>query len=302
MTEDKNLIEPAVLHQQLNSPELVILDCSWYLPTQNRVARDEYRQAHIPGARFFDIDAISDQETNLPHTIPSPSFFADRVEELGISNTSHIVAYDGAGLFSAARVWWMFHLFGHRQIAILNGGLPAWVEQGYQTTAEKAPTPARVQSHTPISTPASITKGDFSATLNPSMIAYMKELRSNCGTRKCMVLDARSTARFNGKAPEPRTGLSSGHIPGAISLPFTELMDGTRIKPATELTEIFNRLGVSKPDAGKSISIITSCGSGVTAAIITLALSNSGYGMQRLYDGSWSEWASIPGNPIQKQP
>ena len=279
MTEKTNLVEPAALYRQLGAPNLVILDGSWYLPGQNRMARDEFEQAHIPGARFFDIDAISDQGTDLPHMIPSSSFFANKVEELGISNTSQVVVYDGAGLFSAARVWWMFHLFGHKQISILNGGLPAWVEQGHQTTTASTP----------------VIKGCFSASLDPSMMAVMGDIQTNCDTHGFMILDARSEARFNGQVPEPRPELSSGHMPGAISLPFTGLLDGNRIKSADRLNEIFNRLGIDK-----NSPVVTSCGSGITAAIITLALSNSGYGMQRLYDGSWTEWASTPGNPIEK--
>ena len=279
MTENTNLIEPEALHQQLDAPGLVILDCSWYLPGQNRVARDEYEIAHIPGARFFDIDAISDQDTDLPHMIPASSFFVNKVEELGISNTSQIVVYDGTGLFSAARVWWMFHLFGHKQISILNGGLPAWIERGYRTTAGNTP----------------VMKGHFTANLDTSMVAYMEDIQGNCDTHEFMILDARSEARFNGQAPEPRPELPSGHMPGAISLPFTELLDGNRMKSADRLHEIFNRLGVSK-----SSPVVTSCGSGITAAIITLALKNSGYGMQRLFDGSWTEWALDPDNPIEK--
>ncbi len=279
MTEQKNLIEPEALHQQLDVPDLIILDCSWYLPSQYRVALDEYEIAHIPGARFFDIDAISDQDTDLPHMIPASSYFVNKVEELGISNTSRIVVYDGAGVFSAARVWWMFHLFGHKQVSILNGGLPAWIEHGYRTTDANTP----------------VMKGHFSANPDTSMVAYMEEIQGNCETHEFMILDARSEGRFSGQAAESRPELPSGHMPGAISLPFTGLLDGNRIKPADRLNEIFNRLGVSK-----SSSVVTSCGSGITAAIITLALSNSGYGMQRLYDGSWTEWASIPGNPIEK--
>ena len=274
---NKNLITANELSNHIEDSELIVLDGSWYLPNQNRNPREEYNNQHISGARFFDIHAISNQNSALPHMMPDEKHFTDEVEKLGISSTSEIVIYDGNGLFSAARVWWMFQAFGHTRVRVLDGGLPQWLEAGYPVTAV---------------TPE-IQEGSFQCQLNDSVISSMEDIRANCETQQFVVLDARSAARFRGEAPEPRPELPSGHMPGATSLPFTELMEGNRLKPTSELKQQFTNMGL-----GKDTSIITSCGSGVTAAIITLALSSCDYGIQKLYDGSWTEWASNPDNPI----
>ena len=274
-----NFISVDDLAASLTNPDLVVLDGSWYLPAQNRSAFEEYKTSHIPGARFFDIDQIADQTTNLPHMLPSENYFSECVEKLGISNTNKVVVYDGVGLFSAARVWWMFKLFGHKNVQVLSGGSPAWNEAGYETTDE----------------PPQINPGSFKARLNHAMLASMHDVQKSCSSNYAQILDARPEARFNGEAPEPRHELSSGHMPGAISMPFTELLNQGKMKDVTDLQKIFDEKGVSSDRP-----IITSCGSGVTAAIITLALDQSGYGVQKLYDGSWTEWASNRDNPIEK--
>ena len=277
---NKNLITPKELANHIEDTNLVIIDGSWYLPNQNRNPRQEYNDQHIPGARFFDIDAVSDQTSNLPHMMPDQDLFAKEVEQLGISNSSEIIVYDGSGLFSAARVWWMFQAFGHNRVKILEGGLPQWLDLGYSVTQKQSP----------------IHKGSFRCHLNNSMVSTMKEVQENCETGKFTLLDARSGARFRGEAPEPRPELPSGHMPGATSLPFTDLMNGNQLKPVSDLKPIFASMGLNEDS-----QIITSCGSGVTAAIITLALSSCGYGNNKLYDGSWTEWASNPDNPILPQ-
>lgn len=277
MNLEKYLISTTKLQKLINDSRLIMLDCSWYLPSQKRDSRNEFNECHIPRARFFDIDLISDQESNLPHMIPTAQYFQSEVEKLGISNSSNIVVYDGMGVFSAARVWWMFHLFGHNNIRVLNGGFPKWQNDGYPTTSKST----------------EITNGNFIPGINRSMTVEMLEMKSNCVSNDSIVLDARPRSRFLGEAPEPRAGLTSGHIPGSISLPFTDLLNGNEMKSTEELRAIFTEVG-----ANSTQPVITSCGSGVTAAIVSLAMACAGLGKQRLYDGSWAEWASYPDNPV----
>ena len=201
-----------------------------------------------------------------------------------VEGFSQIVVYDSAGLFSAARVWWMFRLYGHQNVQVLDGGLPAWKDAGYPTT------PA----------PREITKGRFKTTFKSSMIATEADVKTNCETGAEVILDARSAGRFRGVEPEPRPELPSGHMPGAVSLPFTELLQDGKLKHAAELRQILGQVLNPAPD-GQDRKVITSCGSGVTAAIITLAMADSGFGLHRLYDGSWTEWASNPDNPIVRE-
>jgi thiosulfate/3-mercaptopyruvate sulfurtransferase len=273
---NKNLITTEELANCIDD-ELIVIDGSWYLPNKKRNPREEYKNQHIPGARFFDIDAISDQASNLPHMMPDEDIFTQQVEKLGISSSSEIVIYDGSGLFSAARVWWMFQAFGHNRVRVLDGGLPQWLEAGYPVTDE----------------PPEIQEGHFQCRFDHTMVSSMNDIRNNCKTQQFIILDARSAGRFRGEAPEPRPELSSGHMPGATSLPFTELMEGHRLMPVSDLKKKFRSMGL-----GRDSAIITSCGSGVTAAIITLALASCGYGVHKLYDGSWTEWASNPDNTI----
>jgi thiosulfate/3-mercaptopyruvate sulfurtransferase len=209
--------------------------------------------------------------------IPGEGYFSQSVQELGISNSSKIVVYDGAGLFSAARVWWLFRAFGHADIAILDGGLPAWIEKGFEVT----------------NFVTDINPGNFAAKLDSSLFTSVQDMRENCRSRHYTVLDARSGARYRGEAPEPRPELPSGHMPGSTSLPLTDLVSDGSLKPDAALQEIFANAGVAA-----QTPVITSCGSGVTAAVITLALENCGFGLQKLYDGSWTEWASGNDNPI----
>ncbi|MGE0627330.1 MAG: 3-mercaptopyruvate sulfurtransferase [Hyphomicrobiaceae bacterium] len=267
------IVDTSWLAQQLGSPDLVVLDGSWYLPAEKRDPKAEYAAEHIPGAVFFDIDEISDETSHLPHMLPSAVKFASRMKSLGIGDGSRIVAYDGSslGLMSAARVWWMFRAMGHEDIAVLDGGLRKWKAEGRPVTAE--PSALRSQRH-------------FTPRANAALIRDLDDMRDVVAKGRAQIVDARGPGRFAGTEPEPRPGLRSGHIPGARNLPFGTLLnpDGT-LKSAGEMAAVFERAGI---DVGKPI--VTSCGSGVSAAVLSLALAVLGRPDVGLYDGSWSEW------------
>ena len=248
-------------------PAVKMLDASWALDGTDMHA--QFIREHIPGAQFFDIEAVSDRSTDLPHMAPSPKQFAEAVGALGIAASDHVVIYDRQGLFSAARAWWTFKLMGHEFIHVLCGGLPAWKAAGYPVSSE-------------VTTPVVTT---YSPQPHPENIIIFDELRRHVDMKRDIILDARSKARFEGSAPEPRAGLRSGHIPGSRSLPFTELIRDGALKPHHELKAIFSGYGVAP-----NHTVITSCGSGVTAAIISMALEEIGHTQALLYDGSWSEW------------
>ncbi len=268
------------LADHLSAPEIRVVDGSWYLPQMNRNAAQEYEHQHIPGAVFLDLDAISDQKSPFPHMVPSPEAFSRDVGKLGIANLHHLVIYDGAGLFSAARIWWMFKVMGHEKVSVLDGGLPKWLAEGHRTA-------------TSIEKP---TEQQFVARPNPTIRREIADIERNLKSRLEQVIDARSRGRFAGTDPEPRPELSSGHMPGSLSLPFGELLneDGT-LKPASDLRQIFEKAGIDLERP-----IVTTCGSGVTAAILYLALTVLEHPKISLYDGSWSEWAATDGMPIAK--
>jgi thiosulfate/3-mercaptopyruvate sulfurtransferase len=263
-----NLVSTAWLADHQSTDDLCILDCSWHLSAAQRNARAEFEAAHIAGAQFFDIDAISDKSTTLPHMLPSPENFANEVSKLGASNTKKIICYDTVGLFSAARVWWMFKVFGHDKVAVLDGGLKKWLAEG-----------RAIQSGAAV-----ISIGSFTATFRPTMVKSIIQVASE----NAQVADARSPARFRGEEPEPRPGVKPGHMPNAKNIHYASLLnsDGT-MKPQKELAQIFASAGI---DSEKPV--ITSCGSGVTAAILTLALTEIGAKHHALYDGSWAEWGA----------
>jgi len=277
----KNLCSVTECQTLITHGHVRIIDCSWYLPTQQRNAHEEFLAQHIPGAQFFDIDAVCDTASDLPHMLPSETDFASAVSALGISNDTQLIVYDAAGLFSAARLWWMFKVFGHNTVKILNGGLSAWLDAGHA-----------VESETERST-NSFTLGSFTANLQSDLVASKEQLIENCDSKEFIVLDARSTERFLGQAPEPRPGLPSGHMPQSVTLPFNRLVENGQLKPVEELKEIFAQVRVNE-----SSTVITSCGSGVTASIITLALDECGYGLHKLYDGAWAEWGTSCGDLI----
>lgn len=281
MTDDpKTLVSTDWLSAHLRDPDLRVLDASWYLPGTDRDAKAEYAVAHIPGARFFDIDEISDQRSSLPHMAPPPEKFISRMRAMGVGDGHQVVIYDGSGLFSAARVWWTFRLMGKTDVAVLDGGFPKWRAEGREI--EDLP-PVIRDRHITVQRQNQLVK-------DVTQVAHTSKLR------EAEIIDARPAARFRGEAPEPRPGLRAGHIPGAKNLPYAMLLnpDGT-MKPLPELRAAFEGAGVdlSKP-------AITSCGSGVTAAILSLALERLGHRNHSLYDGSWAEWGMYDDLPVEK--
>lgn len=270
MDDPKTLVSTDWLAAHMKDPDLRILDASWYLPDSGRNPRAEYDAGHIPGARFFDIDEISDLRSNLPHMAPPTEKFMARMRAMGVGDGHQVVVYDGSGLFSAARVWWLFRLMGKTDIAVLDGGLPKWKAEGREL--EDLP-PVVKDRHMTVSRQNHLVK-------DVTQVAHAAKL---C---EAEILDARSAPRFRGEVAEPRPGLRSGHIPGSKNIPFGGLLnaDGTMKSPA-ELQQVFDAAGV---DLAKPA--ITSCGSGVTAAIISLALERVGHRNHSLYDGSWAEW------------
>ncbi|UDF02372.1 3-mercaptopyruvate sulfurtransferase [Asticcacaulis sp. AND118] len=260
-------IDADALKALLDRGEVKIVDGSWALDGTDMAAL--YGESHIPTAQFFDIEAISDPSSGLPHMAPTPEVFAKAVGDMGIRETDHVVIYDRQGLFSAARVWWTFRLMGHEKVQVLRGGLPAWIAAGY-----------------PVLAGAGWIKGvNYTPSPKLDRVIEINTLRAHLGASDERVLDARPGARFDGSAPEPRAGLRSGHMPGSRSLPATELIRDGALKPVDELKNIFGALHITP-----KTQVITSCGSGVTAAIIALALHEIGHHKVRLYDGSWAEW------------
>ncbi|AWB47380.1 3-mercaptopyruvate sulfurtransferase [Gemmobacter aquarius] len=281
MSDDpKTLVSTDWLAAHLKDPDLRVLDASWYLPDAGRDARREYEVFHIPGARFFDIDEISDQRSSLPHTVPPVEKFMSRMRAMGVGDGHQVVVYDGAGIFSAARVWWTFRLMGKMDVAVLDGGFPKWRAEGREI--EDMPPVVR-DRHMTVSRQNQLVK-------DVTQVAHASKLR------EAEIIDARSAARFKGEAPEPRAGLRSGHIPGSKNVPFATLLNqnGT-MKPVPELRALFEAAGVdlSKP-------AITTCGSGVTAAVLSLALERIGHRNHALYDGSWTEWGMFDDLPVEK--
>lgn len=273
------LVDTEWLAVHLGDPKLRILDGSHHLPTTGRNARAEYEKAHIPGARFFDIDAIADPDTDLPHMLPSAEKFAADVGRLGIGNDDKVVVYDTVGTTGAARVWWTFRAFGHRDVAILDGGLPKWLAEGRPVTDE-APQP---------------TPQTYRATLHPELVRDLEQVRRNIDEGREQILDARSAGRFQGTEPEPRVGLRGGHIPGSFNLPFPLLFNQDRtFRSADELRRAFEGAGV---DLGRPI--VTTCGSGVTAAVLAFGLYLIGRTDVAVYDGSWSEWGGRADVPVE---
>lgn len=268
--DPRTLVSTDWLAAHLKDPDLRILDASWYLPDMGRDARAEYEAAHIPGARFFDIDEISDHRSSLPHMAPPPEKFVSRMRAMGVGDGHQVVVYDGAGLFSAARVWWLFRLMGKTDVAVLDGGFPKWQAEG--RPVEDMP-PVLRDRHMTVSRQAHLVK-------DVTQVAAAAKLGDH------EIIDARSPERFRGDVPEPRPGLRAGHIPNSRNVHYRSLLnaDGTMLPP-DELRRVFEAAGVdlSKP-------AITTCGSGVTAAILNLALERIGKRDHALYDGSWAEW------------
>lgn len=274
------LVETDWLADRLGSGEVRVVDASWHLPNAGRDGYSEFLGKRIPGSIFFDVDALSDTTSPLPHMLPSADEFAQAISALGISSDDRIVVYDSHGLFSAARVWWTFHVMGHESVAILNGGLPKWMAENRPVENGKADDPE---------------PGSFSAQLDAGRVRDMAQVRTALASSDAQVLDARPKPRFDGTAPEPRPELKSGHMPDSLNLHYSALIgdDGT-LKPASDLADLFDGAGVDRTQP-----IITTCGSGVTAAILTLSLHELGCHDTSLFDGSWTQWAGDPDSVIE---
>ncbi len=276
--DPKTLVSTAWLAAHIKDSDLRIFDASWYLPAMKRDAKADYAAGHIPGARFFDIDEISDLRSELPHTVPPVEKFMSRMRALGVGDGHQVVVYDGHGLFSAARVWWLFRLMGQTNIAVLDGGLPKWVADGNKLTAA-AP---------------SIRDRHMTVQRQNQLVRDVTEVARAAKLGDHEIIDARAADRFTGDAEEPREGMRKGHIPGSKNLPFTKLLnaDGT-MKDPDGIRAVFHTAGIdlTKP-------AITTCGSGVTAAVLSLALERIGKTDHSLYDGSWSEWGMYADLPI----
>ena len=272
---DRHIVDATWLASRNGADDLVVLDASLHLPSTGRSASAEFADAHIIGAAFFDIAAIADHTTALPNMLPTAEAFAEAVGALGISSDTAVVVYDTVGLYSAARAWWMFRAMGHDNVAVLDGGLPKWVAEGRPTA--DATTTSDQEASPKAGAP-------FNAETRPALVRSLREVASASGIEQ--IVDARAAERFVGTSPEPRDGLRSGHIPGARNVPFGQLLaaDGTLLSP-DELRAVFVALGVD-PDR----PVIASCGSGVTAGVIALALAVLGNDGAAVYDGSWTEW------------
>lgn len=272
-------VSPAWLAERLDAPDIRVVDATWFMPNDARDAKALYAERRIPGAIFFDIDEISDTDSPLPHMLPAPEKFASRMKKRGIGDGTRVVVYDNHGIFSAARVWWTFRVMGHEDVVVLDGGFPAWERAGFEI--ETGPPTQRMERH-------------FTPRVRSDLVRSLNDVRRTIEDKRVPVLDARPAPRFRGDVAEPRAGLKSGHMPGALSVPSGSLTneDGS-LKSSADLQAIFDKVG-----ADVSHGAVCTCGSGITAAIIALALARLGHWDAAVYDGSWAEWGSRDDTPV----
>ena len=275
---DRWLVDTDTLSRLLEAPDVRVVDASWYLPVENRDAHSDYRERHIAGAVFFDIDDISDESTDLPHMLPRPEKFSSRVRSLGLGDGVRIVVYDGGNMMAAARVWWMFRVFGHDDIQVLDGGLAKWMAEGRPVDDE----------------PVIPRERHFTPRLNTFLVRDIEQIKANLASRRSQLVDARGRGRFTGEEAEFRPGLKSGHIPGSHNLPYTSLLheDGT-IVDNEAIAGAFRDAGVDP-----ARPVVTTCGSGISACFLALALDLAGFPDAAVYDGSWTEWGSAVDTPV----
>ena len=279
MSEQKSrfVVSADWVEKNLGAPQFRVVDASFYLPAQKRNAAEDYAEAHIPGAVLFDQDAIADHSTDLPHMVPAPEVFADAVGKMGISDTDTIVIYDGIGMFASPRAWWLFRAMGAKDVYVLDGGLDGWKREGRPVTSDlPEPAPAVFRTH-----------------FDPSRVTSLEDMKAIVAEGRIQIADARGPGRFAGTDPEPRAGLRSGHMPGAKNMPATALTEGGRLKSLPALRAALEGAGI---DLARPV--VTSCGSGITAAIITLSLASLGHADNTLYDGSWTEWGGRSDTPV----
>lgn len=283
MPDSNTFISPAELASQLDSSDVRVVDASWYLPADGRDPKAEFLASRIPGAQFFDIDTVADLEHACPHMLPSEPVFTDCVHSLGIDANSRVVVYDGKGLFSAARAWWMFRVFGHGRVQILEGGLPGWIAAGYDTEQGE---------------PTMAPPGEgFVAAYQSAWVTDADGVKAALSSGSHIVVDARSASRFAGEEPEPRPGVRPGHIPGSKNVHYAQILmdDPASLKPLAELEAVFNGVG-----AGHDERVMTTCGSGISACLLALALHELGRSPVAVYDGSWAEWGARADCPVER--